>query len=251
MMRWLYFLYVWFFFVPLMVLATLAAGTLCLLIAPLTGPRRAGKICAVPWARLGLLLSGVRVDVFGQEHVDPNQSYVIVANHLSHVDIWVLYGYLGIDIRWVAKQELRRVPVVGAACVALGHVFIDRSDHQRAIQSLELAKQRIRNGTSIIFFPEGTRSRGGEMLPFKKGAFRMAQDLNMPILPVTLSGTRDILPPDTARLAPGNVRIILHPPLPVETGDQEELAMLMDRSRAAIAAGFDDCPVMGDAEHSR
>lgn len=239
MTRFLYFSYVWLIFVPLIIFATLVLGLTCLLIAPVVGPRRAGKFCGVPWARIGLFLSGVRVDVYGREHVNPKQSYVIVANHLSHVDIWVLYGYLGIDIRWVAKMELRRVPVVGAACVALGHVFIDRSNRRRAIASLESAKERIVNGTSIIFFPEGTRSRAGEMLPFKKGAFRMAQDLQMPILPLTISGSREILPPDSARLSPGNVRIIIHPPIPVEGTSDEELDALMDKSRAAITAGLE------------
>lgn len=250
MTRFLYFIYVWLILIPLVLLATLFFGISCPLIAPVVGPRRAGQLCALPWARIGLFLNGVRVDVYGREHVDPKQSYVIVANHLSHTDIWVLYGYLGIDIRWVAKMELSRVPVVGTACVALGHVFIDRSNRGRAIASLERAKERIVNGTSIIFFPEGTRSRAGEMLPFKKGAFRMAQDLRMPILPLTLSGTREILPPDTARLAPGNARIIIHPPIAVEGDSEEELASLMERSRAAIASGLEAGNGVTTAEHS-
>lgn len=249
MTRFLYFLHVWLVLAPVMLLATLVAGVVCLLVAPMVGPRRAGQLCGVPWARLGLFLSGVHVQVYGREHVDPKQSYVIVANHLSHIDIWVLYGYLGIDFRWVAKVELRKVPVVGAACVALGHVFIDRSNHERALASLEQAKARVVNGTSIMFFPEGTRSRAGEMLPFKKGAFRMAQDLKTPLLPLTLDGSREILPPDTARLAPGEVRIILHPPIAVEGNGEEELQTLMKKSRAAIAAGLDSRIGVSSAEH--
>src|SRR5699024_1735712 len=133
-------------------------------------PDRVGRLTAVPWSRLGLLLSGVHVVIHGREHVRPGQSYVVIANHLSQFDIWVLYGYLGIDFRWVMKQEIRRIPIIGYCCSRLGHVFIDRRDHSGAIATLEQAKHQLANGTSILFFPEGTRSRSGELQAFKKGA---------------------------------------------------------------------------------
>lgn len=235
----LYTTYIWTIVGPVMLVATLAFGLLCLLLAPVLGPRRTGQLTAVPWARLGLLLSGVRVNTDGHEQVIPGQSYVVVANHLSLVDIWVLYGYLGLDIRWVAKQELRQVPVIGVACVALGHVFIDRSNHERAVATLESAKRRITGGTSIIFFPEGTRSRSGELQPFKKGAFRMARDMELPVLPVTLSGTRDILAPGSMRARHGSVQLRIHAPLPVA---DQSVDALMAQSRRAIQNGLDAQP---------
>jgi 1-acyl-sn-glycerol-3-phosphate acyltransferase len=250
MARPLYGIYVWLVFLPLVVLATVVLGVLALLLAPVLGPAATGRITAVPWARFGLFLSGVRVDVRGAEHIDPRQSYVVAANHLSHIDIWVLYGYLGMDIRWVAKKEVRRIPVLGIACVALGHVFIDRSNHERALASLDQAKARIRHGTSIIFFPEGTRSRSGELQPFKKGAFRMAMDLDLPVLPVTISGTRALLTPDTARLTPGHARLVIHPPVLAEGTDNEALAELMRKSRAAISADLNPPQGIGGMEHS-
>ncbi len=239
MAQTLYTLYVWILFIPLSVLSTVFFGLVCLLVAPALGPRRTSRLTAVPWARLGLLLSGIRVELEGMDRIRPGQSYVVVANHLSHLDIWVLYGYLGLDIRWVAKQELRRVPVVGIACVALGHVFIDRSDHDKAMASLDAAKNRITDGTSIIFFPEGTRSYSGEVQAFKKGAFRMARDLDLPVLPVTLSGTRARLRRGSAALNPGPVRMEIHDPIPVHGRSVEELA---EACRDRIISGQQACP---------
>lgn len=235
MINALFFVYSWFVLAPLMVAVTLFFALVCLVTLPFLGPRRVARITAVPWARLGLLFSGVPVNVHGRDNLKPGRSYVIVANHLSQFDILVLYGYLDVDFRWVMKQELRRVPVIGYCCARLGHVFVDRGDREKAITSLEQAKGRLVDGTGILFFPEGTRSRTGALQPFKKGAFRMAQDLNLPILPVTLSGTREILPPDSLRMHPGPVSLILHPEVVVPGDDEAALEQALKRCRAAIA----------------
>jgi len=236
MINALFFIYSWFIFVPLMLLATLLAGAVCLCLVPFLGPRRVARLSAVPWSRLGLLLSGVQVRVHGVDNIDPSRSYVIVANHLSQYDIWVLYGHLEQDFRWVMKQELRRVPVIGVCCAMLGHIFIDRRHRDAALASLENAKQRLTGGTSILFFPEGTRSRDGELRPFKKGAFRMAQDLDLPILPVTILGTREILPADSLRMHPGTVSLTVHAPIAVSGDDDTALEEAMARSRTVIAS---------------
>ena len=238
MLRALYLAYFWILFIPALVILTLLLGIVALTLAPLLGPRAAGRLTAVPWSRFGLAATGVNVRIIGREHIDPRQSYVIVANHLSHYDIWVLYGWLGIDIRWVAKIELRSLPVVGIACVALGHVFIDRSDRQKAIASLDRAREQIIRGTSIIFFPEGTRSRSGELRPFKKGAFRMAADLDLPVLPITLDGTFDVLRPGSPWVHPGEVVVTIHPPLAASGTGEEALTELEQKSRAAIASAL-------------
>ncbi len=140
----------------------------------------------------------------------------MVANHQSHFDILVLYGWLGIDFRWVMKQELRSVMGLGAACAALGHIYIDRSDHEAAIRSINAAKERITGGISVIFFPEGTRSDDGRLRRFKKGAFRFAIDTGLPILPVTVDGTFDVLPPRRFDLRPGRARLVIHEPIPTD-----------------------------------
>ena len=244
MMRLFFFLYSWLVFVPLMVATTLLAGLTCLLLIPFLPADKVAKLSAIPWARLCLLYSGVRVDVHGRHNLQPGQSYVIVANHLSQFDIFVLYGYLGVDFRWVMKHELRKVPVIGICCERLGHVFINRANTEAAIASLNEARTRLANGASVLFFPEGTRSRDGQLKPFKKGAFKMAQELQLPVLPVTVSGTFDILPAGTLRLHPGaTTRLMLHPPLAVNGNSEEELRVLIQQSQAAIATPLDDsCP---------
>lgn len=246
MLQAIYTLYVWTVFVPVMLTATVIFGAVCLVLAPLLGPRRTARITAVPWARLGLALAGIRLRVEGIEQIEPGRSYVVVANHLSHLDIWVLYGYLGLDLRWVMKQELRHVPVIGICSATLGHVFIDRSDHEKAMASLEDARRRIVDGTSILFFPEGTRSRNGRLRDFKKGAFRMARDLNLPVLPVTLVGTRELLRPGSALLRPGRAALRIHPPLEVTGRDTDELRRA---SRNRVASGLEDPEAVAPSDH--
>lgn len=240
MVRLLQLIYLWLFLLPVTLISTLIFGVICLSTVRFFGPARTARFTAVPWARLGLLLSGVKVNMHGLDNIRPGQSYVIVANHLSYFDIWVLYGWLGMDLRWVMKQELRQVPIIGVSCAALGHVFIDRSNREAAVASLSAAREQINAGTSILFFPEGTRSITGTLKPFKKGAFNMALDLQLPVLPVTINGTWEVMPPRSFRLTPGEVNITVHAPLPVSGCSQVELDDLCNISRARIASALTD-----------
>ncbi len=178
------------------------------------------------------------VKVYGRENIDKNQSYVIVSNHESQFDILLIYGWMGVDFKWVMKKELRKIPVLGIACEKLQHIYIDRSNHMASIKSLENAKKRIVNGTSVMFFPEGTRSADGSLGDFKKGAFRMAIDLGVPILPVTIVGTRDILPTKTLALFPGKAKMIIHKPVDISGYDNKNIEKLIEKTREIIASGF-------------
>lgn len=241
-MWWLYQPYKYLVFGPLMALATLVCGLGAVALLLVLKPRTVSRMCGGGWSRFIALLTPMRVTVEGREHVDPRQSYVIVSNHQSHYDVFVLYGWLGVDFKWVMKQELRSVPALGLACEKLGHIYIDRFDHQRALESIERAKERIVDGTSVLFFPEGTRSRSEGMRPFKKGAFRMALDLGLPILPMTILGTRDVLPPASRDLRPGRARLVIHEPIPVTGLTDEDVPALMDRVRQAVAGPLGDDP---------
>ncbi len=223
---------------PLMWVSTILFGSLAVVLLFILPPRAVSWLCGAQWARLNAFLIPVRVKVRGREHVDPRQSYVIVSNHQSHVDVFVLYGWIGVDFKWVMKQELRRVPGLGIACERLGHVFIDRSNREAALRSINQAKSRIVDGTSVLFFPEGTRSRDGRLGSFKKGAFRMAVDLELPILPVTITGTRDILRPDSRDLRPGRATLTFHPPIAVDPSREGEPDRLLVAARDAINAGL-------------
>ena len=183
--------------VPLLALSTFVFGTLVLCTSRIFSTRST-RYFAIFWARINSFFTPMTVDVMGAANIDPDQSYVIVANHQSLYDIYVLYGWLGIDFKWVMKKELEKVPVLGPACKSLGHIFIDRSDTKSAVESINAARGKIKDGTSVLFFPEGSRNEGGKTGPFKKGAFKMALDLGIPILPVTLSGADQILPKGSA-----------------------------------------------------
>ena len=223
---------------PVLVLATAFFATLALVLSLFTSSREASRLAGVRWARVMAWVTPMRVEVEGRENIDPHQSYVLVSNHQSQYDIFMLYGWLGVDFKWVMKQELRKVPGIGVACERLGHIFIDRSNHAAAIATLEAARTKIIDGMSVIFFPEGTRSTDGRLLRFKRGAFRMAVDLGLPILPLTVTGTRDVLPANTSDLMPGSARLIIHEPISIEGVTVEGCQELSDRVREVIASSL-------------
>lgn len=230
--------YKWLIFIPYLTCSTIFFGFLTVLLLPVTSPRITSFICGKIWSRLNGYMTPICVKVSGNENIDDSQSYVIVSNHQSQYDIFVLYGWLKVDFKWVMKQELRKVPGIGIGCEKVGHIFIDRSDHERALASLNEAKKKIVNGTSVIFFPEGTRSRDGVMKPFKKGAFKMALDLGLPVLPVTIINTRKILPPGTMKLFPGKARLIIHEPVSVAGYNDDNIQELMDKVHSVIGSAL-------------
>ena len=231
--------YKWLFILPLLIISTFVCGTLAAIVALSISPRTGGFF-AVLWARINSFFCPMTVTVTGAENIDPGTSYVITANHQSHYDIYVLYGWLGVDFKWVMKKELEKVPVLGPACKALGHIFIDRSDSKSAIETINAAKAKIVNGTSVVFFPEGSRSDDGLIKPFKKGAFRMAIDLGLPVLPVTINGTRKILPKGSIDLRPGGVTMTISKPICVKGYSDENLTELMDKTRMIISSSLDE-----------
>jgi 1-acyl-sn-glycerol-3-phosphate acyltransferase len=155
------------------------------------------------WARAVVQNAHIELRVHGREHLGHGQTYLVMSNHQSLYDIPVLFEAVGPNIRMITKRELFRVPVFGNALAAGGFISIDRSDRHAAIVSLEHARQLLASGTHVWIAPEGTRSRTGQLLPFKKGAFYLALEALLPILPVTLRGTRDALPAKGLRSTAG------------------------------------------------
>jgi 1-acyl-sn-glycerol-3-phosphate acyltransferase len=225
-------------YLPILVFSTLFLGTAAVVIATTISPKLASATCGVWWARLNAYITPMLVSVWGRERANKEQSYVIVSNHQSHYDVFVLYGWLGIDFKWVMKKELRKIPALGVACEKAGHIYIDRSNRETAIASLEEAKKRIVNGTSVLFFPEGTRSATGELQEFKKGAFIMALELGIPILPITILNTGNILPTQTINLFPGRATMLIHPPIDVSGYNKENLRELMAEVKKVIQEGL-------------
>jgi 1-acyl-sn-glycerol-3-phosphate acyltransferase len=228
--------YKWLILFPFMVINSLFFGVMAVMLSIVINQKAGSYVGGVIWARINTILTPAIVRVHGRKNIDKNQSYVIVANHLSTYDIFALYGWLGIDFKWVMKKEIKKYPGVGFGSRAVGHIFIDRSSSKEAIKTINDARRKIVNGTSVIFFPEGTRSKTKELLPFKKGAFRLAFDLNLPILPITINGTDKVFPTGTFNLFPGKIDIIVHEPIDIKPYQEGNIQKLMNDTRDKIAA---------------
>ena len=204
--------YKWIMVIPFLFLITMFFG----LIAIFTGllfKQDAVNIVAVIWSRLCCAIVPLKVTIRGKKNYSKNKSYVIVSNHQSMADIPVIHGHLGLNIKWIMKKELGKIPIFGSACRQLGCIIVDRADHDAAVKSIEDAKKKLSKKASVLFFAEGTRSRDGKVMPFKKGAFRFACETDLPILPVTIKNSFDILPSDSLDLIPGTIELIVHPPV--------------------------------------
>lgn len=235
LLRILYQPYKYLIFIPLLGIFTFSLGFMAVFLSFVFG-EKVGSVCGVIWARMLAWSTPMGLSVIGRENIDKTQSYVVVSNHQSQYDILALYGWLGVDFKWVMKMELRKVPVLGLACEKLGHIYIDRSNTQAALNSINNAKKKINGGTSVLFFPEGSRSRDGKLTRFKKGAFKMALDLDVPILPVTINRTKDILPSDTMSLFPGKASMTIHPPVSIEGYSESNVSELMEKVKTVIAS---------------
>ena len=170
-------------------------------------------IIARIWAKYILFVSGIGVTVEGLANIDPSQSYIYMSNHRSNFDIPLLLGCLPIQFRWLAKAELFKIPIFGRAMSGAGYVKIDRSNRKSAFKSIEHVAAKMKNGVSVMIFPEGTRSEDGDIKPFKKGGFVMAVDTGAPIVPVILRGTRSIMAKGSWRINPGDVTLSIEKPI--------------------------------------
>mgnify|MGYP003336558435 CR=1 FL=1 len=235
---WPYQIYAWLVLIPLAAMLSFIAGWLATLTAILVSPRFSSRYVAMNWARALAWLTPMRVQLEGSEHIDTSRSYVVVANHLSLFDIPALYGWLDLDLKWVIKQELRKAPGIGIGCEKVGHIFIDRKNPEQARKQINAALERLGNGIGILFFPEGTRSPDGNLLPFKKGAFRVAIEAQIPILPVTVVGTHEICPAKTLKIFPGRVRLVAHPVIETQGRSLNDLGSLRDTAQTLIASAL-------------
>ncbi len=233
----LYQIYTWLVFFPFLAITTTVFGIIATILAIIFGGRIA-SVMGVIWSRLNSYITPMFVQVIGKEKIEKKQSYVIVANHQSHYDIFVIYGWMPVDFRWVMKIQLLKVPFLGYSCYKIGHIFIDRSNPEKAKESINAAKDRIKGGTSIMFFPEGTRSNDGTLREFKKGAFKFALDMDLPILPVTIVGSRNVLPARSLKLFPGRAKLIIHDPIDITGYTEARMEELMAIARQRIEEGL-------------
>jgi 1-acyl-sn-glycerol-3-phosphate acyltransferase len=193
------------------------------------------------WAHRLVAHVSATVRIQGLANRDPGNAYVIMSNHQSNFDVPVLFYALGPEMRMVGKKELFDIPLFGPAMRRSGFIEVDRRDHHRAIASMERVRESILRGVSVFMAPEGTRSSNGELGPFKKGGFLVAQQTGAPILPITIRGTRNVLPSHTMIPTCGQeIDVIVHAPIHVEKEESPKHARedLMNRVRTAIASAL-------------
>jgi 1-acyl-sn-glycerol-3-phosphate acyltransferase len=211
-------------------------SVLAILAGPVDRQGRACRWIAGVWSRNLLAIARVAVEVDGLENVPPGAA-VYAANHASALDIPIVFGHVPADFRIIHKRSLRLLPVLGQAMWAAGHIAIDRSNPFRARRSLQAAAERIRQGTSVVVFPEGTRSPDGTVRRFKRGSFALALDARTPVVPVSLIGVKELVPRGLFSLAPGTVRVRISPLVPVEGRAHEEAEALAEEVRQLVIAG--------------
>lgn len=226
--------------IPILAVATILASVITIIMCIPTKGRFWGYWPAKIWAMLFCWLNFVRVRVHGRQNIDRKTSYVFVANHQGAFDIFSIYGFLGHNFKWMMKASLRKIPFVGFSCVQSGQIFVDRTNAASIKHSMEKAAAQLSDGMSLVVFPEGSRSKTGRMGTFKRGAFMLAAELNLPVVPVTIDGAYKVLPRSTALPNPGTINLTIHRPItPGEGG--HEMSSLIETSRTAIASALDEC----------
>lgn len=229
--------YKWLVVIPFVFFITMLLGLICIVVG-FVFSQDAADILAVTWSRLCCAIAPLRVRIQGKKNYTRHHAYVVVANHQSMADIPMIHGFIGLKIKWVMKKQLGEIPVFGPACRQLGCIFVDRGNPGTAIKSIETAKGKLSKKSSVLFFAEGTRSRDGKVMPFKKGAFIFAMETGLPILPITVKNSYKVLPPDSLDLTPGSVDIIVHRPIYVAAHGMDQLDEIMENTRQTISSAL-------------
>jgi 1-acyl-sn-glycerol-3-phosphate acyltransferase len=179
---------------------------------------------AITGALFGARLVGVRTEIVGRERLDPNQTYIFMANHVSNIDPPVFVPLIGRRVFILVKKELFRIPILGLAMRKAQFIAVDRKNREAAVESVKQAVEVLKSGVSMMAYPEGTRSRDGKLLPFKKGPFHLAMDSGIPVVPVTIIGAYEVWPKGRLHVSAGTISIVFHPPMdPKNFSSREEL----------------------------
>lgn len=215
----LYFVYQWLIAGPIFLVATLLTA-LVTAVGSMIGSRNYwGYWPPHIWSRFTCRIFLMKVEVTGRENIDKDTSYVFVANHQGAYDIWAIYGYLNHNFKWLMKKELEKIFAIGWACKKAGHVFVDDSSIAGIKETIKDSEKTLQNGMSLVIFPEGSRSWDGKMIPFKRGAFMLAGEFGLPVVPITIDGSFKAMPRSTYNMSPTRIKLTIHKPIyPGEKG---------------------------------
>ena len=219
-----------------MLTSTILAAILTIILSSL-GIKWGSYYPAHYWAKIFCWINLVTVSVKGKENVSRTTSYVFAANHQGAFDIFSIYGFLGHDFKWMMKQSLRNIPLVGYSCYRAGHIFVDRSSTAAVRHTMEIAEKRLQGGASLVVFPEGARTWDGHIRTFRKGAFQLAMEFKLPVVPVSIDGAFDVMPRTSYIPRWGHITLTIHKPLPAPT-DEASRNAIMAETRAVIASSL-------------
>lgn len=224
---------------PVLLVATVVTALCNIIGCSLGGGRWWGYYPSHLWGRLFCIMTLVKVKVSGRENIDEKTSYVFVANHQGAYDIFSIYGYLDHPFRWMMKASLRKIPLIGFACEKSGQIYVDKSSPSAIRRTMDRACQELSGGASLVVFPEGARTFTGKMRPFKRGAFTLAQDFGLPLVPVTIDGSFSVMP-RTAKIPRwGHINITIHKPVAAPTSHEEQAEVMkhcFDEVESALPA---------------
>jgi len=223
----------------IIILLSIVLGTLAVLARLFDSSNNLSHRVSSLWGRWLCTLNGIQVDIEGLEHIRQGQAQIFIANHQGFFDIFALNGFLPVQIRWVAKSSLFKIPFVGWSIAASGYVPVDRGNRKKAYQAFLATIEKLKAGNSIVIFPEGTRSVDGTIGPFKKGGLLLSVRSGAPLVPVTLLGTGNIIKKGSGIIRPGRIQIIISPPISSQTVIDDKEEKLLNTLRDIICKNFE------------
>lgn len=225
------------FMLPVLLTATIITALITIIGSILFGGRWWGYWPALCWAKLFCILSFVRVTVKGHENISKGTSYVFVANHQGAYDIFAIYGYLGHNFKWMMKKALERIPLVGYSCRRAGHIYVDNRTPAAIRQTMADAERQLAGGMSVVVFPEGSRTLDGKVHAFRRGAYTLAVEFGLPVVPLTIDGAYKVMPRTALLPRPGHITLTIHRPIEASS-DGHEMKSLIETSRQAILSAL-------------
>jgi 1-acyl-sn-glycerol-3-phosphate acyltransferase len=191
------------------------------------------------WAKMLLAIANTKVEIIGAENVLMGKPQIFMANHQSDFDILIVLAHLQGQFRWIVKKELFQIPLFGRAMQSAGYIEIDREDRERAIMSIDRAAMKIREGKSVMSFPEGTRSKDGKIKPFKQGMFYLAIKSGVPIVPISIIGAGEIMPRRSLHIRPGRITMVIDKPIEVTGYSIDNRQELIDKVQNIISRNYE------------
>ena len=237
-MKILYNIYQICFALPVLLVLTVLTALVTIIGSLLGGAHFWGYYPGKIWSQLICYLLLIPVKINGREKLHKRTSYVFVPNHQGSFDIFLIYGFLGRNFKWMMKKSLRKIPFVGKACESAGHIFVDRSSPKKVLATMRQAEASLKDGVSLVVFPEGARTWTGAMRPFKRGAYQLAVEFSLPVVPLTIDGAFAVMPRTTYNFKPGKIILTIHPPIYPQENKGHDIEDLMKKSYAVIESAL-------------